>query len=99
MTLDHDTSTVVLRIQGAERILIVYSVSSCSLLQSGVAEVPLGSTTFETFGVTGDSLDILEEKEVLFQMGCHLQLFIFGLQIANICGWYYWTEFFDIATG
>jgi len=62
-----------------------------------VAEVPLEST-FEPFGVTGDSLDIVGEQ-VLFQMGSQIQSFIFGLQIANICGWYYWTEFFDTATG
>jgi hypothetical protein len=34
-----------------------------------VAEVPLESTTFEPFGVTGDSLDIVGEQQVLFQMG------------------------------
>jgi len=59
---------VAVKIQGAERILIVESGSSCSLLQPGVAEVPLESTTFEPFGVTGDSLDIVGEQQVLFQM-------------------------------
>jgi hypothetical protein len=34
-----------------------------------VAEVPLKSTTFEPFQVTGDSLDIVGEEQVLFQMG------------------------------
>ena len=68
MTLDHGTPTVAVKIQGAERILIVDSGSSCSLLQPGVAEVPLESTTFEPFGVTGDSLDIVGEQQVLFQM-------------------------------
>jgi len=34
-----------------------------------VAEVPLESTTFEPFGVTGDSLDIVGVQQVLFQMG------------------------------
>jgi hypothetical protein len=69
VTLDHGTPTVAVKIQGAERILIVESGSSCSLLQPGVAEVPLESTTFETFGTTGDSLDIVGEQQVLFQMG------------------------------
>jgi hypothetical protein len=64
-----------------------------------VAEIPLECKTFEPFGVTGDSLDIIGEQHVLFQMGSHLQSFIFGLQITNISGWYYWTEFFDAATG
>jgi hypothetical protein len=58
-------------------------------LQPELAEVPLEITTFEYFGVTGNSLDILGEEQVLFQMGSHLQSFIFGLQIASLCGWYY----------
>ena len=69
MTLDHGTPTVAVTIQGAERILIVDSGSSCSLLQPGVAGIPLESTTFVPFGVTGDSLDIVGEEQVLFQMG------------------------------
>jgi len=67
--LDHGTPTVAVKIQGAERILIVDSGSSCSLLHPGVAEVPLESTTFESFGVTGDSLDIVGGQQVLFKMG------------------------------
>jgi hypothetical protein len=54
-----------------------------------VAEVPLEITTFEPFGITGNSIDILGEQQILFQMGSHLQSFIFGLQIASLCGWYY----------
>jgi hypothetical protein len=69
VTLDHGTPTVAVNIQGAERILIVYSGSSCSLLQPGVAEIPLEGTSLEPFGVTGDSLDIVGEKQVLFQTG------------------------------
>jgi len=69
VTLDHSTPTVAVKIQGAERILIVDSGSSCSLLQPGVAEVPVESTTFEPFGVTEDSLDIVGEQQVSFQMG------------------------------
>jgi len=69
MTIDHGTPTVAVKIQGTEQILIVDSGSSCSLLQPGVAEVPLESTTFEPFGVTGNSLGILGEQQVLFQMG------------------------------
>jgi len=69
VTLDHGTHTVVVKIQGAKRILTVDSGSNCSLLQPGVAEVPFESTTFEPFGVTGDSLDIVRERQVLFQMG------------------------------
>ena len=69
VTLDHGTPTVAVKIQGAERILIVDSGSNCSLLQPGVAEVPLESRTFEPFGVTGDSLDIVGEQQVLFEMG------------------------------
>jgi len=34
-----------------------------------VAAVPLESTTFEPFGVTTDSLNIVGEQQVLFQMG------------------------------
>jgi hypothetical protein len=60
---------VAVKIQGAERILISDSGSSCSLLQPGVAEIPLESTTFEPFGVTGDSLGIVGKQQVLFQMG------------------------------
>jgi hypothetical protein len=86
-------------LQGAERILVRDSESSCGLLQPRVAEVPLESTTFEAFGVTGDSLDIKGEQQVSFQMGSHLQSFIFVLQIANIRGWYYRTEFLNTATG
>ena len=85
VTLDHSTSTVVIKIQGTERTLVIDSGSSCSLLQPGVAEVPLESTTLEPFGVTGDSLDIVGEQQVLFQMGSHLQSFILDLQIARIC--------------
>jgi hypothetical protein len=69
VTLDHGTPTVAVTIQGAERILIVDSGSSCSVLQPGVAEVPLETTTFEPLGVTEDSLDIIGEQQVLFQMG------------------------------
>jgi hypothetical protein len=69
VTLDHGTPTVAVKIQGKERILIVDLGSSCSLLQPGVAEVPLESTTLEPFGVTGDSLEIAGEQQVLFQMG------------------------------
>ena len=69
MTLDHGTLTVAVKIGGAERILTVDSGSSCSLLQPEVVEVPLESTTFEPFGVTEDSLDIVGEQQVLFQMG------------------------------
>jgi hypothetical protein len=58
---------VSVKIHGVERILIVDSGSSFSLLQPGVAEVPLEGTTFETFGITGDSLDIIGEQ-VLFQI-------------------------------
>jgi hypothetical protein len=65
VSLDHGTPTVAVKIQGAERILIVESGSSCCLLQPGVAELPLESTTFEPFGVTGDSLDITREQQVL----------------------------------
>ena len=60
---------MVVRIQGAERILILDSGSSCSLLQPGLEEVPLESTKFEPFEVTGDSLVIIGEQQVLFQMG------------------------------
>src|SRR5215510_12548829 len=69
MTLDQGPPTVVVEIQGAERILIVDSGSSCSLLQPGLADVPLESTTFEPFGVTGDSLNVVGKQEVQFQMG------------------------------
>ena len=89
VTIDHGTPTVVIKIQAAEQILIVDLGSSCSLLQSGLAEVPLESATFEPCGVTGNSLDILGEQQVSFQMGSHLQSFIFGLQIASLCGFYY----------
>ena len=58
-----------LEFKGTERIIIVDSGSSCSLLQPGLADVPLESTTFEPFGVTGDSLNIIGEQQVLFQMG------------------------------
>jgi len=69
VTLDQGTPTVAVKIQGAERTFIVDSGSSCSRLQPGVAEVPLESTTFEPFGVTGDNLDIVGEQQVLFEMG------------------------------
>jgi len=46
VTLDHVTPTVAVKIQGAERILIVDSGSSCSLLQTGVTAVPLESTVY-----------------------------------------------------
>ena len=98
MTLGYGTPTVAVKIQGAERILIVESGSSCSLLQPGVTEVPLEST-FQPFGVTGDSLDIVGEQQIVFQMGRVTLSFIFGLQIANVRGWYYWIEFFDTAKG
>jgi hypothetical protein len=68
VTPDHGTPTVAVKIQGAERIFIVDSEFSCSFLQPGVAEVPLESTAFEPFGTTGDSLDIVGEQQVLFQM-------------------------------
>jgi hypothetical protein len=68
VTLDHGTPTVRVKIQGAERILIVDSGSSCSLLQPGVAELPLESTSFELFGVTSVSLLIVGEQQVLFKM-------------------------------
>jgi len=96
--LDHGSPTVAVKIQGAERILIVDLGSRCSLLQTVVSELPLECTTLETFGVTGDSLDIEGEQQVSFQMG-HLQSFIFGLQIANIRGWHYWIEFYDATAG
>jgi len=100
VTLDHGTPTVAVEIQGAERILNVDSGSSCSLLQPGVAEVPLESTTFEPFGVTGDSLDIVGEQQVLFQMGgVTFSLSFLVLQITNISGWHYWIEYFDAVTG
>jgi len=67
MTIDHGTPTVAVKIQGAEQILIVESGSSCSLLQPGVAEVPLKSTTFEPFGVTGNSLGILGNSKFYFK--------------------------------
>jgi hypothetical protein len=60
---------VAVRIQGAERTLIIDSGSSCSLLQPGVAELPLQRTSFEPFGVTGDSLDVIGEQQVSFQIG------------------------------
>jgi hypothetical protein len=44
MTLDHGTPTVAVKTEGAKRILIVDSGSSCSLLQPGVAETPIRST-------------------------------------------------------
>jgi len=69
MTPDFGSPTVVVNIQGAERIFIVDSGPSCRLLQPGIAEVPLTSTTFEPFGVTGGSLDIVGEQQVSFQMG------------------------------
>jgi len=62
VTQDHGTPTVTVKIQGAEQILIVDSGSSCSLLQPGVAKLLLESTTFEPFGVTADSLDIVGEQ-------------------------------------
>ena len=68
MTLDYGTPTVAVKIQGKERILIIDSGSSCSLLQPEVAELPLERTLFEPFGVTGDSLDILGKQQVPFQM-------------------------------
>ena len=34
-----------------------------------MAEVPLESTTFETFRITGNNLDIVGEQQVLFQTG------------------------------
>jgi hypothetical protein len=69
VTLNYGTPTVALKIQGAERILIVDSGSSCSLLQPGVADVPLEGTTLEPFGVTGDSLNNVGEQQVSFQTG------------------------------
>jgi len=69
VTADHGTPTVAVKIQGSERILIVDSGFSCSLLQPGVAELPLERMPFEPFGVTSDSLHIVGEEQVLFQMG------------------------------
>ena len=46
----------------------VDSGSSCSILQPVVAEVPVESNIFEPIGVTGDSLDIVGEKQVSFQI-------------------------------
>jgi hypothetical protein len=69
LTLDHSTPTVAVEIQGAERILIVDSESSWSLPQPGVADVPFESTTFEPFGVTGDSLNVAWKQEGPFRMG------------------------------
>ena len=37
-------------------------------MQPGVPELTLESNTFEHFGVTGDSLDIVGEQQVIFQM-------------------------------
>ena len=100
VTLDHGTPTVTVIIQGTERILIVDSGSSCSLLQPGVAEVPLEDTTLEPYGVTGDSLSIVGEQQVLFRMGratfnhpflvCELPTSADGIRGLN---------FFDNATG
>jgi hypothetical protein len=60
---------VTVQIQGVERILIIDSGSSCILLQPGVEAVPVESTTFVPFGVTGDSLNIAGAQQVSFQMG------------------------------
>jgi hypothetical protein len=67
VTLDYGTPTVAVKIQGAERILMVDSGSSCSLLQPGLAQVPLECTTFERFGVKGDSLDIVGDGKFYFK--------------------------------
>jgi hypothetical protein len=67
VTLDHGTPTVAVKIQGTERILIVNSGYSCSLLQPVVADVPLESITLELFGVTGDCLDIVGNKKFNFK--------------------------------
>ena len=68
VTLDNYTSTVAVIIQGAERILIV-STFGIQLLSfaAGVAGVPLESTTFQPLGLTGYSMDIIREEQVLFQ--------------------------------
>jgi hypothetical protein len=50
------------RFHGAERILIVDSGSGGSVLQPGVADVTLESTTLEPFGVMGYNLDIRGEQ-------------------------------------
>jgi len=68
VTLDYGTTTLAVKIQGEERILIIDSGSSCSLLEPGEAVLPLERTLFVPFGVTGDSLGILGEQQVPFQM-------------------------------
>jgi hypothetical protein len=53
MTLDQCTPTVTIQIQGIEQTLFVDWGSSRCLLHPGVAQVPIESTAFAPFGVTG----------------------------------------------
>jgi hypothetical protein len=63
-----------------------------------VAEVPLESTTFEPFGVTGDSLKIFGEQDVKFQMGRVSFTLVFSQQVADLSKRYCRDEFLGTVT-
>jgi hypothetical protein len=55
--------------QGMQRVLIVDSGSSVSILQPGVVCKNIQSTIRAPYGVTGDILPVTGEQQVSFRMG------------------------------
>jgi hypothetical protein len=69
VTLDHGNPTVVVKTQGAERILSVDSGSSCSFFTDEGGGGNNRKYNNEPFGVTENSLDIVGEQQVPFLVG------------------------------
>jgi hypothetical protein len=66
LDLDGGNITLLGKIEGTKRRLIIDIGSTVSLIQRGVWGEVVATSNLSSFGVTGDALDVKGEQEVIF---------------------------------
>jgi len=67
--MEHGTPSIKADIEGVERSLIIDTGSDVSILQPGVSNTSMRSTTLSPYGVTGETLDVKGRQTVLLGLG------------------------------
>jgi len=62
--MEHGTPSIKADIEGVERSLIVDTGSDVSILQPGISNTSMRSTTLRPYGVTGETLDVKGRQTV-----------------------------------
>jgi len=64
--MEHGTPSIKADIEGVERSLIVDTGSDVSILQPGISNTSMKSTTQRPYGMTGETLDVKGRQTISF---------------------------------